>query len=229
MAPDRPIVVKLGGSFAYSDYLRDWIEALAACAGRVVIVPGGGPFADAVRRAQTQMRFDDKAAHHMAVLAMEQYGRALASFNSALSLADSADAIQRDLSEKRVPVWMPSAMVLTATDIAQSWSVTSDSLAAWLAARIGAGRLWIVKHAKLSSGSAETQGFDRREDRGRRVCTISPDEAASRVHFGTVRPQHDNGRDPRRHERGHYGPVSGGGSKETTQWPSSKRRAGAGH
>jgi len=41
-----------------------------------------------------------------------------------------------------------------ATDIAPSWSVTSDSLAAWLAGKIGAGRLWIVKHAKLSAGSA---------------------------------------------------------------------------
>jgi len=56
MASDRPIVVKLGGSFAYSDYLQDWIEALAACAGRVVVVPGGGPFDDAVRLAQRQMR-----------------------------------------------------------------------------------------------------------------------------------------------------------------------------
>ena len=154
MAPDRPIVVKLGGSFAYSDHLQDWIGALAACTGRVVIVPGGGPFADAVRTAQIRMRFDDKAAHHMAVLAMEQYGRALASFNGALSLAGSAEAIRRDLAEKRVPVWMPSAMVLAATDIAQSWSVTSDSLAAWLAGKIGAGRLWIVKHAKLPAGSA---------------------------------------------------------------------------
>ena len=45
-------------------------------------------------------------------------------------------------------------MVLSATDIAQSWSVTSDSLAAWLAGKIGAGRLWIVKRAKLSAGSA---------------------------------------------------------------------------
>jgi 5-(aminomethyl)-3-furanmethanol phosphate kinase len=154
MAADRPIVVKLGGSFAYSDYLQEWIGALAACTGRVVIVPGGGPFADAVRTAQIQMRFDDKAAHHMAVLAMEQYGRALASFNSALSLAGSAEAIRRDLAEKRVPVWMPSAMVLAATDIAQSWSVTSDSLAAWLAGKIGAGRLWIVKRARLSVGAA---------------------------------------------------------------------------
>src|ERR1700729_1518151 len=108
MAPDRPIVVKLGGSFAYSDYLRDWIEALAACAGRVVIVPGGGPFADVVRSTQPRMGFDDVAAHHMALLAMEQYGRALVSLNSLLSLADSADAIHRDLAVGRVPVWMPA-------------------------------------------------------------------------------------------------------------------------
>jgi 5-(aminomethyl)-3-furanmethanol phosphate kinase len=154
MASRRPIVVKLGGSFAYSDHLRDWIEALAACAGRVVIVPGGGPFADAVRLAQIQMRFDDKAAHHMAVLAMEQYGRALASFNNALSLADSVDAICRERTQKRVPIWMPSAMVFAATDIAQTWNVTSDSLAAWLAGKIDADRLLLVKHAKLSHGRA---------------------------------------------------------------------------
>ena len=128
-----PVVVKLGGSLAFSTRLRNWIEALAACAGRVVIVPGGGPFADAVRSAQPRMGFHDSAAHHMAVLAMEQYGRALASLNKALSPADSERAIHRDLANGRVPVWMPSQMVLRATDIAQSWEVTSDSLATWLA------------------------------------------------------------------------------------------------
>ena len=44
-----PVVVKLGGSFAFSEHLRAWLEALTACAGRVVIVPGGGPFADTRR------------------------------------------------------------------------------------------------------------------------------------------------------------------------------------
>ena len=191
MAPDRPIVVKLGGSFAYSDYLQDWIEALAACAGRVVIVPGGGPFADAVRRAQTQMRFDDRAAHHMAVLAMEQYGRALASFNSALSLADSADAIQRDLSEKRVPVWMPSAMVLNG-DGYRAVMERHVRQPGRLAGGQDRGRPAVDRQAReIVTRLRKTQGFDRREDRGRRVCTISPDEAASRVHFRTVRPQHD--------------------------------------
>jgi 5-(aminomethyl)-3-furanmethanol phosphate kinase len=154
MGGNAPIVVKLGGSFAFSGHLRNWIEALAACTGRVVIVPGGGPFADAVRLAQIRMGFDDRAAHHMALLAMEQYGRALASLSSALAPADSADAIRRDLIADRVPVWMPSPMVLSASDITQSWKVTSDSLAAWLAGRIGADRLLLVKHAKFPSGRA---------------------------------------------------------------------------
>src|SRR2546426_804978 len=58
-----PTVVKLGGSFAFSPYLRDWIAAIAGCAGRTVVVPGGGPFADVVRAGQARMGFDDLAAH----------------------------------------------------------------------------------------------------------------------------------------------------------------------
>jgi 5-(aminomethyl)-3-furanmethanol phosphate kinase len=154
---NRPVVVKLGGSFAFSEHLPAWIAALAACAGRVVIVPGGGPFADAVRSAQPRMGFDDGAAHHMALLAMEQYGRALVSLNSFFSPADSDDAIHRELAARRVPIWMPARMVLGAAGIAPSWDVTSDSLAAWLAGRIGAGRLLLVKHVQFRSGQARAE------------------------------------------------------------------------
>jgi dihydroneopterin aldolase len=153
----RSVVVKLGGSFAFSTGLRDWIDALATCAGRIVIVPGGGPFADAVRSAQSKMGFNDEAAHKMALLAMEQYGRALLSFNTILSDADSEDAIRSDLAIGRVPVWMPARMVSAAADIAPSWDVTSDSLAAWLAGRIGAARLFLVKHVALPTGPARCE------------------------------------------------------------------------
>jgi dihydroneopterin aldolase len=159
MRGDGPVVVKLGGSFAFSAHLRDWLEALAACAGRVVIVPGGGPFADAVRAAQPRMGFDDGSAHHMALLAMEQFGRALVGLdnfglNNLLSPAASVDAIRRDLAARRVPVWMPAQMVLSATDIAPTWDTTSDSLAVWLAGKLGAGRLIILKHGEFPRGGA---------------------------------------------------------------------------
>jgi len=149
-----PTVIKLGGSFAYSPHLKDWLAAIARCAGRVVIVPGGGPFADVVRAAQAQIGFDDRAAHRMGLLAMEQYGCAIESLHEAVSLADSPDAIRRTLASGRVAVWLPSRMALDASDIPQSWDVTSDSLAAWLAGKIGAERLLLVKHVELENGTA---------------------------------------------------------------------------
>src|SRR5258705_11959872 len=99
-----PTVIKLGGSFAFSADLRDWIAAIAGCAGRAVIVPGGGPFADAVRAAQVRMGFDDRAAHRMGLLAMEQYGCAIKSLHEGLSLAVSLDFIRRGLPGNQVLV-----------------------------------------------------------------------------------------------------------------------------
>jgi 5-(aminomethyl)-3-furanmethanol phosphate kinase len=147
-----PTVVKLGGSYAFSSTLKSWINAVAACAGRVVVVPGGGPFAEAVRVAQPKMGFDDRAAHEMALLAMEQYGCALASLGAGWRLAASAAAIQDVLREGGVPVWSPTPMLRDANDVPWSWDVTSDSLAAWLAGRIGAKRVLLVKQVEPPPG-----------------------------------------------------------------------------
>ena len=152
-----PVIVKLGGSFAFSAILTDWIRALTSCAGRVVIVPGGGPFADAVRTAQRSMGFDDRAAHLMSLLAMEQYGHALICCDDLLQPADSVERIERHLAAQRVPVWMPARMAAAAADVEPSWRVTSDSLAAWLSGTIGAGRLILVKHVCALSGLEQCQ------------------------------------------------------------------------
>jgi dihydroneopterin aldolase len=143
-------VVKLGGSHAGTAHLDAWLDALAACGGRAVIVPGGGPFADAVREAQAGMGFDDAAAHYMALLAMEQFGLALASKRPGLRIAASRDDIGTALRVGKVPVWAPTAMALAAKEIPATWDVTSDSLAAWLAGHIGVARLLLVKHGAPS-------------------------------------------------------------------------------
>jgi aspartokinase-like uncharacterized kinase len=158
-----PTVIKLGGSFAFSANLGDWIAAIAGCGGRAVIVPGGGPFADAVRAAQVQMGFDDRTAHRMGLLAMEQYGCAIKSLHEALSLADSLDSIRRGLADDQVPVWLPTLMAMGATDIRSSWDVTSDSLAAWLAGKIGAARLLLVKQVERAHGTARVADLAERD------------------------------------------------------------------
>ena len=141
-------IIKLGGSQALAVELGFWLAAIAERSGAVVLVPGGGLFADAVRTAQGQIGFGDPAAHHMALLAMEQFGCALTSLNAKFVLAASASTIQNQLSRGLVPVWAASEMVLSAPEIPCSWDVTSDSLSAWLAGRIGAERLVLLKSVK---------------------------------------------------------------------------------
>ena len=141
-------IVKLGGSHAFSPHLTAWLDAIATCAGRVVVVPGGGPFADAVRAAQPRIGFDDRAAHRMGLLAMEQYACALASLRATMRLAGSAAAIRSVLHEGRVPVWCPVPMALRAPEVPWSWDVTSDSLAAWLAGKLAARQVLLVKQVE---------------------------------------------------------------------------------
>jgi len=137
------LVVKLGGSFAGDARLDAWGVALAAAARPLVIVPGGGPFADAVRRAQGAMGCSERAAHRMAILAMAQYGEALADrFRLPLVAAETAIAALRGAA-----VWSPLATALDDPHLPASWELTSDSIAAWLAARIGAPALVLVKQA----------------------------------------------------------------------------------
>ncbi len=139
-------VVKLGGSLSRDPLLKDWLECLAETGGgRVVIVPGGGAFADQVRTHQAHWRFDDLVAHNMAVLAMAQYAIMLSSICPQLVPAPGDDEIRRALRKGRVPLWQPLALMREAPDELTNWGVTSDSLSAWLANRLHAERLVLVK------------------------------------------------------------------------------------
>jgi dihydroneopterin aldolase len=148
-----PLVVKLGGSLHASPELADWLAALKRYPRPLTIVPGGGPFADAVRAAQPALGYDDRTAHAMAVLAMEQYALALANRDDSLELAASRDAIAAAQARGRIALWRPSAMVAAADDIAPSWDVTSDSLAAWLAKKTGACALTLIKSIDVGDGA----------------------------------------------------------------------------
>jgi aspartokinase-like uncharacterized kinase len=149
-------VIKLGGSLATAAELQPWLEAIAQTAGPPrVVVPGGGPFADAVRAAQERWRFDDRVADRMALLAMHQYGLMLTDLEPKLRPAETIDAIRAECAAGHVPVWLPYAMVAEREDVEATWEVTSDSLALWLASALGAERLILVKSAALPRELAE--------------------------------------------------------------------------
>ncbi len=149
-------VVKLGGSLVRSPRLQDWLKALAEHgAGRAVIVPGGGPFADLVRAEQARAGFRDSAAHAMAILAMEQFGFMLQGLRPDLCVAATGPELRGALANGRVPVWLAYPMIIRDATLPQDWSVTADSLALWLAIHLKAEALLLVKSATLQDGPSD--------------------------------------------------------------------------
>ena len=140
-----PIVVKLGGSVVRSGELPAWLDAIAAAQSPVVVVPGGGALADEVRACQSQLGFGDRSAHRMALLAMDQLAWAVAGLRRGFSVGATEQDLHAALDQGSVAVWAPYALVAERTDLEESWRLTSDSLALWLAGRIGAERCYLIK------------------------------------------------------------------------------------
>jgi 5-(aminomethyl)-3-furanmethanol phosphate kinase len=142
-------VVKVGGGLgrgAGDDALRALCRVLGELGERhrLIVVPGGAWFADAVRDADGRFALRATTSHHMAVLGMEQFGWLLSELiPDAVRCGDLAGA--RALAG-RTAVLLPAGLPLGA--LPASWDVTSDSIAAWVAGEVGAGRLVLVKEVE---------------------------------------------------------------------------------
>ncbi len=147
-----PWVLKLGGSLSSAAELPEWLRACAGLAPRLVLVAGGGPYADAVRDAQARWRFGDAPAHAMALVAMELFARQCCAMQYGLVPCATLRDMRRVLRRGRTPVWMPLRLALRDDALDASWNTSSDSLAAWLALHLGAAGLMLVKSVARPPG-----------------------------------------------------------------------------
>ena len=141
----RPIVVKLGGSVVRSPELAVWLDAIARAQVPIVVVPGGGALADEVRACQSRLGFGDASAHRMALLAMDQLAWAVAGLRPGFKVGATEAELRDALERGSVAVWAPYASIAGRSDVEESWRLTSDSLALWLAVRIGAAQCYLIK------------------------------------------------------------------------------------
>jgi aspartokinase-like uncharacterized kinase len=148
MPPSNTWVLKLGGAMHAAAELPAWLAACAArgeFAPRCVVVAGGGAFADQVRALQARWHFSDQLAHDLALDTMRLNARLLHGLAPQLPLCSAIDA--RQLAAHSVDgslLWAPPADFAPSA-LPANWSVSSDSIALWLAQALGAQAVLLVK------------------------------------------------------------------------------------
>jgi aspartokinase-like uncharacterized kinase len=141
-------VVKVGGGLLdIPGALGRVVEALATAARdhRLLIVPGGGPFADAVRTFDAGAGLSPVAAHWMAILAQDQYAYVLTERLKGALMVWGPESIAPAHAAGRIPVLAPTRWMLAADVLPHSWDATSDSVAAFVAGAIDARLLVLIK------------------------------------------------------------------------------------
>jgi len=121
--PTAPLVVKLGGSL--HQQVPVIIPLLCNSVRPLLVVPGGGFFADAVR----QVKVDDDSAHWMAIAAMDQYGWFVA--DRGMRTTDSLSV------PEKTSIFLPYISMRQQDPLPHSWEITSDTIAAWVADQLG--------------------------------------------------------------------------------------------
>lgn len=157
-------VIKVGGALLRS--AKDFATVMSAleqiAPGRtLLVVPGGGPFADAVRAVDQLHTLTHDDAHWMAILGMEQFAVLLASRLSGAEVVHRRGEIARAHAHGAIPVLAPYRWLREADPLPHAWEVTSDSIAAWIATQVGARRLILIKAVAHDASTVVDRYFDR--------------------------------------------------------------------
>jgi 5-(aminomethyl)-3-furanmethanol phosphate kinase len=137
-------VIKVGGSLTEQPpKLNALCVELSQIAKKhaIVVVPGGGKFADGVRELDAKFGLPAKEAHELAILAMDQYGMFLSKLIPDCVACSALQEAKQLVKSGKVAVFLPSKLLKKHDPFVPSWDVTSDSIAAYIAIKLKAAKV----------------------------------------------------------------------------------------
>jgi aspartokinase-like uncharacterized kinase len=118
-------IVKIGGSLLpYATEIMPEFKDQ-----KILLIPGGGIFADIVRYVHDKYPISEEAAHIMAILATHQYGHLLSDI-SGIPTINNLD----DFKERAILLPLKT---MSESKLESSWNVTSDTIACYAAKILG--------------------------------------------------------------------------------------------
>ncbi|MCE5213677.1 MAG: delta 1-pyrroline-5-carboxylate synthetase [Methanobacterium sp.] len=128
-------VVKVGGSL-FPDHAVNLCKILVG--KKVMIICGGGAWANLIRKYDKNMNFSGTATHKSAILCMDILGILLADKLPFTKEVYSFEDAERVMDAGKLPILIPSRLLDDLDPLEHSWKVTSDSISLYIAHQLKA-------------------------------------------------------------------------------------------
>ncbi len=169
--PERSLcVVKVGGSLFAQEQLAERLQTFLGeqPPGDYLLLAGGGELVDVLRRWHARHGWDEESSHWAAVRALDVNAWLLHRMLSGSRLLESAEEFFHWHQAPEAPRQQLACVVCAPwgwlckgpwgrplPELPASWNVTSDSIAAWVACKLQAQRLVLLKSAPPPSSPEE--------------------------------------------------------------------------
>jgi aspartokinase-like uncharacterized kinase len=152
------VVVKVGGS------LLDWPDFRSRLSGyletrssdRVVLIVGGGRFADVLRELDSNWNLGEERSHQAALRVLDFTAHLVGAILPGAFVIDDLSSLDDAWRIGRIPILAPRRFLddddRSADPLPHHWSTTTDSIAARLAVRLQAQEVVLLKSVDIPDG-----------------------------------------------------------------------------
>ncbi|MFW9879583.1 MAG: hypothetical protein ACFFG0_41435 [Candidatus Thorarchaeota archaeon] len=110
---------------------------------KIILIPGGGSFANFIRKVYSELKFTDELAHWMSIISMNYNGMGLSKKFPKLDVFE--DYIKLTKPGKIFCIFLPYQFLKENDKLPHNWDVTSDSITLLLARELGLNECFLIK------------------------------------------------------------------------------------
>lgn len=110
---------------------------------KIIIIPGGGSYANFIRLLEDKLNFGDDLAHWMAIYSMNYNGIELNRKYPEVNCIEDFITLQE--VKKKFCIFLPYRYLRNSDSLPHNWDVTSDSIAFYIACKLKLSKCFLIK------------------------------------------------------------------------------------
>jgi aspartokinase-like uncharacterized kinase len=110
---------------------------------KIFLIPGGGSFANFIRKIYSELKFTEEIAHWMSIISMNYNGLELSKKFPNLQVIENLNQLKEN--RKFFCIFLPYEFIKDNDKLPHSWDVTSDSISLFIAKELELNECFLIK------------------------------------------------------------------------------------